>query len=134
MATEKDFDQQIDDHSGDSVTEVAERPGLSRRKFTRNALVGSAVLLTLSNRSAWGTKELICASASLLESYRTANPSRLTEEELNEIYTYDAYYGERKDEPSYDPQTGDMCYERNTSNQNSELQDNVSSPKKLWFD
>ena len=127
MATDKDFDQQISDNTEESVTEVAERSGLSRRKFTRNVLVGSAVLLTLSNRSAWGTKEVICASASLLESYRTANPSRLTDEELNEIYNYDAYYHERKDEPQYDPQTGDMCYERNTPNQNSE-----SSAK--WFD
>lgn len=129
MATDKDFDQQISDNTEESVTDVAERSGLSRRKFTRNVLVGSAVLLTLSNRSAWGTKEVICASASLLESYRTANPSRLTDEELNEIYNYDAYYHERKDEPQYDPQTGDMCYERNIPNQNSE-----SSAKSLWFD
>ena len=70
MATEQDLDQQIIDNTDESVKQVAERSGLSRRKFTRNVLVGSAVLLTLSNRSAWGTKELICASASLLESRR----------------------------------------------------------------
>jgi hypothetical protein len=85
--------------------------------------------LTLSNRSAWGTKELICASASLLESYRLANPSRLTEEELNEIYNYEAFYQDRKNDPVYDAQTGDMCYEINTSNENSE-----PSRAKLWFD
>ena len=129
MATEKDFDQQIADNNDKSITEAAESSGLSRRKFTRNVLVGSAVLLTLSNRSAWGTKELICASASLLESYRLANPSRLTDEELNEIYTYESYYSERKNDPTYDAQTGDMCYERNTSNESSE-----KTEARLWFD
>jgi len=127
MATEKDFDQHIDDHSGESVTEVAERPDLSRRKFTRNVLVGSAVLLTLSNRSAWGTKELICASASLLESYKLANPSRLTEKELNEIDTYNWYLSEAKSEPVLID--GDMCYEINTPHQNSE-----TTETRLWFD
>ena len=127
MATEKDFDQQMDDHSGVSVTEVAERSGLSRRKFTRNVLVGSAVLLTLSNRSAWGTKELICASASLLESYNLANPSRLTDEQLNEIDTYNFYLSEAKTEPVLID--GDMCYEINTPNLNSE-----TTEAKLWFE
>ena len=129
MTTDKDFDQQIADNSDESVTEVAEQSGLSRRKFTRNVLVSSAVLLTLSNRSAWGTKELICASASLLESYALANPSRLTDEEVNEIYNYEAFYQDRKSEPWYDAQTGDMCYEINTASENSEL-----SAKKLWFE
>ena len=129
MTTEKDFDQQIADNSDESVTEVTEQSGLSRRKFTRNVLVSSAVLLTLSNRSAWGTKELICASASLLESYALANPSRLTDEEVNEIYNYEAFYQDRKSEPWYDAQTGDMCYEINTASENSEL-----SAKKLWFE
>ena len=127
MATEKDFDQQIDDHSGVSVTEVAERSGLSRRKFTRNVLVGSAVLLTLSNRSAWGTKDLVCASASLLESYNLANPSRLTDEQINEIETYNFYLSEAKNEPVFID--GDMCYEINTPNLNSE-----TTEAKLWFE
>ena len=119
MSTEKDLDRKISVNSDASVTEVADGACVSRRKFTRNVLVGSAVLLTLSNRSAWGTKELICASASLLESYNIANPSRLSDEQLNEIETYNWYYNERKNDPVFDPQTGDMCYERMTSNEHS---------------
>lgn len=132
MATEKAFVKQAVDNSDQSVTEIAERSGLSRRKFTRNVLVGSAVLLTLSNRSAWGTKELICASASLLESYHTANPSRLTEEQLNEVYKYDAFYHERKNDPVMID--GDMCYERNTSNLNSESLESTNLFGKPWFE
>jgi hypothetical protein len=127
MTTEKKFDQQITENSDASVPEVAESSGLSRRKFTRNVLVGSAVLLTLSNRSAWGDSVQYCVSPTLLESYRIANPSRLTETELNKIYDYEAHLHEARN-GTYLNAEGERCYDINTPHQDSE-----KTETKLWF-
>src|SRR5210317_1223851 len=123
MATEKDLNQQITDNSDASVTEVTEVAGVSRRKFTRNVLLGSAVVLTLSNRSAWGGAEIVGVSASLLDSYRyhTAYPSRLTDKELCELDKYLRYEDEALQPPSYNPDTGDMEYKRNFAGSNPEI-------------
>lgn len=57
-------------------TEAAAAPvgGSSRRRFTRNTVVGSAVLLSLGNRTAWGARnnDGTCLSASLLASFVAA--------------------------------------------------------------
>jgi len=123
MSTEKDFDQQTTDTSDKLMPEVAEGDGVSRRKFTRNVLVGSAVLLTLSNRSAWGKMDQICASANLLDSYRNANPSRLNDLQSTELDTYNKYLGTKyqKSPEMYDTTTGDMCYDVNLPNDSSTL-------------
>lgn len=67
------------------VSQAANGAGGGRRKFVRSAVTGSAVLLTLGNRSAWGTfgggysngggKGKICISTNAMISYRTGNPS-----------------------------------------------------------
>jgi hypothetical protein len=46
------------------VNEIAEQDQSvqSRRKFTRGATLGGAVLLTLGNRSAWSQEEMLCVS------------------------------------------------------------------------
>lgn len=58
-------------------TELGAMPaGSSRRHFTREALVSGAVLLTLGNRTAWGTQpapEPTCISTLTWASY-TGNP------------------------------------------------------------
>ena len=119
METRKDLEQKLADSCENSEPTLTKALGTSRRKFTRNALVGSAVLLTLSNRSAWGTKVLVCASANLLVSYGAGRPStlNLTTEQQKEIDDYELYYNDRKNDP-VDIQ-GDMCYEINTPNENS---------------
>jgi hypothetical protein len=43
-----------------------------RRRFSRNALASSAVLLSLGNRSAWGQTEVGCMSITTLESFNPA--------------------------------------------------------------
>jgi hypothetical protein len=49
----------------------------TRRKFNRNAAVGSAVLLTLGNRVAWGTEQVVtdqeCVSAATFASLGNAS-------------------------------------------------------------
>ncbi|MCB1667784.1 MAG: hypothetical protein R3E73_03670 [Porticoccaceae bacterium] len=64
----------------------------SRRRFIRSAAVGSAVLLTLGNRAAWGSQsygqnwgwkksakkesfDKLCLSATVYESWRNGDPS-----------------------------------------------------------
>lgn len=42
--------------------------GSNRRRFTRNAVVGSAVLFSLGNRAAWGA-DPTCLSATFLASF-----------------------------------------------------------------
>jgi len=52
----------------------------ARRRFGRNVVAGSAVLLTLSNRSAWGDvgpADNQCLSASVLLSYSPNAPSTM---------------------------------------------------------
>ena len=69
MSTKKDFEQEMISNDEVLVPKDSEGKGTSRRKFTRNVLVGSAVLLTLSNRSAWGATITTCISTNLLVSY-----------------------------------------------------------------
>ena len=66
MSTKKDFEQEMISSDEVLVPKDSEGKGTSRRKFTRNVLVGSAVLLTLSNRSAWGATITTCISTNLL--------------------------------------------------------------------
>ena len=68
LNSQKTSDPQIADNCGDSENMVTEGHDVSRRKFTRNVLVGSAVLLTLGNRAAWGASSA-CISPNVWASY-----------------------------------------------------------------
>lgn len=64
----------------DSKTDTTESPLVpdgqvqdpSRRRFSRSAIAGSAVLLSLGNRAAWGQDVVGCMSVASLNSF---NPS-----------------------------------------------------------
>lgn len=79
MGAKKDSEQELVNSGENVVPADDEGKGISRRKFTRNALVGSAVLLTLGNRSAWGASSntLMCLSTNLLVSYENGMASAL---------------------------------------------------------
>ena len=60
----------------ESRDEKANAPASSRRRFTRNALVGGSVIVSLANRPAWGNTappdNLRCVSDALFHSFDTA--------------------------------------------------------------
>ena len=118
MEIKKVSEQQLANNCDDSVSKVTEGPVTSRRTFTRNVLVGSAVLLTLSNRSAWAATETVCVSTNLLMSYNNGQPSAFTAEQQAEIDNFNRYaIDERKNEEDIN---GDTCYEVNQPNENSD--------------
>lgn len=47
----------------------------SRRKFTRGAALGGAVLLTLGNRAAWSQTDMLCVSTQNWTSFTRGNMS-----------------------------------------------------------
>lgn len=113
LNTKKDPGQQLADHCDNSENKLTEEPDTSRRKFTRNMLVGSAVLLTLNNRSAWGAPPALnCISTNLLVSYDTGQPSALTGEQQTEIENWktirDNYDGDDDVDKSTSYRTGDV--------------------------
>lgn len=73
----------MDKESGNIITatepgqiENAEDSGVSRRKFTRGAVLGGSVLFTLSNRPAWSQGHVtVCASTGVLTSVGPAQIS-----------------------------------------------------------
>lgn len=82
----------------------------SRRRFTRGAVVGSAVLLSLGNRAAWGTysyyggyghkggkgkKDKVCVSQHMLNSFvmGKGNPSAApNDKQAEELEKFAKYY------------------------------------------
>ncbi len=76
------------------VTEGDEnQPSLqSRRRFARNALAGSAVLLTLGNRSAWGTDPAVCVSANTYVSIAAGYVASQTTVHSTEIAEFKDYF------------------------------------------
>ena len=127
MEIKKVSEQQLANNCDDSESKVTEGPVTSRRTFTRNVLVGSAVLLTLSNRSAWAANEVVCVSTNLLMSYNNGQPSALTFEQEAEIQKFNSYPLE--DRKNVEEINGDTCYTANYSSGNSDNQssDNQSS-------
>jgi hypothetical protein len=69
--TDKDKDNDTD-AAGNPLTETGQLQDPNRRRFSRNALVGSAVLMSLGNRSAWGGQIVDSMSIPTLNSF---NPS-----------------------------------------------------------
>ena len=98
MSTKKDFEQEMTSSDEVLVPKDSESKGTSRRKFTRNALVGGAVLLTLSNRSAWGATITTCISTNLLVSYANGQASALnnSDQQLEINNYYNNYNGEKE--------------------------------------
>jgi len=121
MGTKKDFEQKLADSCDNSEPKLTEGLGTSRRKFNRNVLVGSAVLLSLSNRSAWAATNVVCVSANLLLSAATGQPSAMTLNQSQEVENYKTYYNERLEDP--ENIAGDMCYEIKGPNDNSQPHD-----------
>lgn len=70
MSSFTDKDSKIDTAQG-SLAPANQVPDASRRRFSRSAIAGSAVLLSLGNRAAWGN-QVGCMSVATLNSF---NPS-----------------------------------------------------------
>jgi hypothetical protein len=62
------------DAKGAELGEADQLDNANRRRFSRNALVGSAVLLSLGNRSAWGGggRSMGCMSLATINSFDPA--------------------------------------------------------------
>lgn len=98
--------------SDTSAVQEAGQQGQSRRRFIRTAAIGSAVVLTLGNRAAWGSNnyggknwgfkkdgkksfESICLSASVYESWRKGDPSSVAHHE-KEVDKFSKYWNSGK--------------------------------------
>ncbi|MFV0275786.1 MAG: hypothetical protein ACK5HY_01185 [Parahaliea sp.] len=66
----------------------------SRRQFAHRAAIGSAVMLTLGNRSAWAQSDRLCVSQYVWESY-VNNPgmasSAPTQDQADEVRAFEDY-------------------------------------------
>ena len=114
MGAKKDSEQELVNSGENVVPADDEGKGISRRKFTRNALVGSAVLLTLGNRSALGAPVYdVCISTNLLASYANGTASGLTTEQINTIEDFNNRNYDPNTIPNSDFETGTQsCYRR----------------------
>ena len=79
----------------ESRDEKANAPASSRRRFTRNALVGGSVIVSLANRPAWGNTltpdDLRCVSAGLFHSFDTVGQVSLGPAGTYKDLKYDDY-------------------------------------------
>jgi len=103
----------------ESMADAAVETRQSRRKFARNAAVGSAVLLTLGNRVAWGTgnrnnNQNVCISQLAWESYVAGGRgSSAPADGLDgEIERFEQYLAEGK-APTLDESSGQYCIQLN---------------------
>ena len=71
MSSFTDKDSKTDTIEG-PVAPASQVADPSRRRFSRSAIAGSAVLLSLGNRAAWGQDTIGCMSVATLNSF---NPS-----------------------------------------------------------
>ena len=132
IVTKKDSEQPLANHCDGPESKVTEGSVTSRRTFTRNVLVGSAVLLTLSNRSAWGNN-LVCFSTNLLMSYETGQASALTEPQQQEIDDYEDFIRNNSNNIISESEiNGETCYEIGSTDESSETQS--SETQRLWFE
>lgn len=137
LNTQKKSDHQLPDNY-DAKNMATEGHDTSRREFTRNVLVGSAVLLTLTNRSAWGLMEnpVKCISTNLLMSYRNGQASGLTAEQQEEVRQFEEYLSEATADSV---NVGDdTCIEISSDSETDEFQNtfhsfNEFNKPKLWF-
>ena len=84
---DKEIDQSPDTqnmHAVQAVNAPFARTGASRRRFTRGAVLGGAVVLSLGNRAAWSTEVApVCLSANTLAS--AANYATGTHASMNPV-------------------------------------------------
>lgn len=114
MTTGKASEQKMVNGGENSLPNDAEGTGTSRRKFTRSALIGGAVLLTLSNRSAWGATASACISTNLLVSYANGQASAPNNtQQQSEIDKYYENFDKIKGEEYLDG--SDICYDYQTN-------------------
>lgn len=101
---DSDFDNQ-DSEQSTSVVDDSPVAGQSRRRFTRSAAVGSAVLLTLGNRAAWGTfnhgggHNKLCISQRTWDSYTAGTASIAPHAHFEEAREFEAYASYSRQEP-----------------------------------
>ena len=128
MDSSRDTERECANISDDKIPMTSDGQGVSRRKFTRNALVGSAVLLTLSNRSAWGATATACISTSLLTSFTQASRPLNPDQQIEIDRYYDSVnYYEKRSSDEY-PVGDQTCYEYKTNNGSINITDLQSSP------
>lgn len=135
MDTKKVSEQQLTNNCDDSESKVTEGPVTSRRTFTRNVLVGSAVLLTLSNRSAWGNNPIVCFSTNTLLSYGTGQASALSTEQQQEIKDYEDFLNDSSNNiiSVSEDINGDTCYEISPPDEISPFTVDSANLEDIWF-
>ena len=109
---------------GSSTVADGPLPSSNRRRFTRNAIAGSAVLLSLGNRGAWGQAN--CMSVATLNSFNpntgafadSVAPDRPGHDSVLAQQIHDiagpetGYLGKVQSEITcLDPTTGNICLE-----------------------
>lgn len=113
MAPQNTSDKEIGaPHKEDIHKDTQETGTVTRRKFTRNILLGSAVLLTLSNKTAWGGLQERCISTQLWDSFTNGgrsfesfNPAQ--QEEISNYEQFVDYYHDQHPPTDVD---GTTCY------------------------
>ena len=65
---DKEMDQSLDTQNAQAVNTPSAQMRASRRRFTRGAVLGGAVVLSLGNRAAWSQASPVCLSANTLAS------------------------------------------------------------------
>ena len=118
MGTKKDSEQELVNSGENVVPADDEGKGISRRKFTRNALVGSAVLLTLGNRAAWGDPLNVSISANLWASYvnggQNINNASYSPEQKSDILQFESCLEDYNPGHGYDLEVDPhICYPKN---------------------
>jgi len=83
----------------------------SRRRFTRNALAGGAVLLTLGNRSAWGGGPAVgaCVSQNTYVSIAAGYVASQTTVHSDEIAEFKDYFDANGPRNLVDLSDGSVC-------------------------
>jgi hypothetical protein len=91
-----------DDAGAERLDGPNDSPQQSRRKFTRAALTGSAVLFSMGNKGAWGAVQESCISTPVYASWYTGNPSSVARQEA-QVEDFLANYDKRLDQMAPDP-------------------------------
>ena len=91
---DKDTKQSIEEPTMEVDDTPAAQSSASRRRFTRSAVIGGAVVLSLGNRAAWSGNDGVCLSGQTMASaaaYQAGNRASMSPTTARAI---DAYYRE----------------------------------------
>ncbi|WP_157976442.1 hypothetical protein [Parahaliea mediterranea] len=122
---DKDLDSQQDTGASPGAAPASAAQGQSRRRFTRSAAIGGAVVLTLGNRVAWGGGDRhgdggkkVCVSQHVWDSYVNGDGSASsapTDEQRREVEKFKKYL-EKSDRPyELDASKGEYCVRKSKS-------------------